>query len=575
VIKRILPYFREHLGRLTVALFAMAGVAALTASSMWILKQVVDKALTAGDVATLRDIVLLVLMLYSTKAALSYVHDFITSYVGQSIVRKLRNQVYAHLQTLSMDYFTLNDSARIISRLTNDAQLVQNAITKIPIMIVRDGLTVIALTCFLFYLNAKFALMAFVILPFSGYLIARFGKSLRKTSRLGQAKMADLYVQIQETVAGAAVVKAFQREDDEARRFEQENGTYFNIAMKNARVESLSSPVMELLGAVGMSLILWLGGLDVVNGVWTTGAFFAFIGSALSLYQPVKNFSRSNAALQQALVGAERIFQVLDERPKVREALDAAAADGFRQNLQFKNVTFGYRPDRPVLRDIDLAINKGEIVALVGPSGAGKTTLAALALRFYDPSAGAVLLDGRDIRGLKIKSLRALIGVVTQDTVLFNNTVRHNIAYANPKATDEEIRRAADAANAWEFIARLPQGLDTLIGERGVMLSGGQKQRLAIARAILKNPPILLLDEATSALDAESEKLVQEAVENLMQNRTVIVIAHRLATVKRADRIVVLEHGALAESGSHAELIAQNGIYRRLYELQALEGSLP
>lgn len=572
IVRRILTYFRGHLPFLSVALAAMSGVAGLTAAAMWILKQVVDKALTAGDLAALRDIVLLVVLLYFMKAVLSYVHDYLTARIGQSIVRQLRDEVYAHLHSLSMDFFTLTDSARLIARLTNDAQLVQNALTKIPVMLVRDGLTILALTGFLIYLHWKFALMAFAILPLSGYLIARFGKSLRKTARLGQAKMSDLYLEIQETITGAPVVKAYGREGYERERFRRENRAYFDISMKNARVESLSSPVMELLGAAGMAVILWLGGLDVINGVWTTGAFFAFIGSALSLYQPVKNFSRSNATLQQALSGAERIFEILDTRPTVVEPSAPEALDVFSREIKFENVHFHYRADRPVLKNVSLAIRKGEIVALVGPSGSGKTTLAALLLRFYDPVQGRVTLDGHDLKNLRLADLRRQIGLVTQETLLFNDTVRHNIGYGKDGAADAEIEAAARAANAWEFIEKLPQGLDTLVGERGILLSGGQKQRLAIARAIIKNPPILLLDEATSALDAASEKLVQEAVEKLMQNRTVVVIAHRLATVKNADRIVVLEHGRIAEEGTHNQLLDKKGLYHRLYDLQILEG---
>lgn len=571
VARRLLPYFRPHKYRLVLSLLAMACVAALTAGSMWILKQVVDRALMSGDLATLSDVVLLLILMYFMKAVLSYVHDFVTAFIGNAIVRRMRDEAYSNIHTLSLDFYTKTDSARVIARLTNDGQLVQNALTKIPVMIVRDGLTVIGLTVLLFYLHWKFALIAFTLLPLSGILIARFGKSLRKTSRQGQAKMSDLYTLIQETIVGAPVVKAFQREDYERDRFRRENGTYFDIYMKNARVESLSSPVMEMVGAVGMGVILWFGGRDVVNHVWTTGAFFAFIGSALSLYQPVKNFSRSNATLQQAFSGAERIFQLMDERPTVKEKVGAAPLPPFSRRIEFDNVSFSYRPDRPVLQEVGFHVNRGEVVALVGPSGSGKTTLSSLLMRFYDVQGGAVRIDGKDIRDVTFHSLRGQIGLVTQETLLFNDTIRANIGYARSGATEQEIIAAAQAANAWEFIQDKPQGLDTLIGERGLLLSGGQKQRLAIARAILKNPPILVLDEATSSLDAQSERLVQEAVERLMKNRTVIVIAHRLATVKNAHRIVVMEHGRVAESGTHAELLTANGIYRHLYELQILE----
>lgn len=571
VARRLLPYFRPHKYRLVLSLLAMACVAALTAGSMWILKQVIDRALMSGDLGTLRDVVLLLILMYFMKAVLSYVHDFVTAYIGNAIVRRMRDEAYSNIHSLSLDFYTKTDSARVIARLTNDGQLVQNALTKIPVMIVRDGLTVIGLTVLLFYLHWRFALIAFTLLPLSGILIARFGKSLRKTSRQGQAKMSDLYTLIQETIVGAPVVKAFQREDYERERFRRENQTYFEIYMKNARVESLSSPVMEMLGALGMGVILWFGGKDVVDHVWTTGAFFAFIGSALSLYQPVKNFSRSNATLQLAFSGAERMFQLMDERPTVVERPGAIELPAFSREIEFDNVGFCYQPERTVLEGVNITVRRGEIVALVGPSGSGKTTLSALLLRFYDPLAGAVRVDGRDIREVTFQSLRKQIGLVTQETLLFNDTIRANIAYARAGATEEEIINAAKAANAWEFIQDKPDGLDTMIGERGILLSGGQKQRLAIARAILKNPPILVLDEATSALDAQSERLVQEAVERLMKNRTVIVIAHRLATVKSAHRIVVMEHGKVAESGTHAELLATNGIYRHLYELQILE----
>ncbi len=571
VTKRLLPYFRPHRARLFLALIAMALVAGLTAGSMWILKKVIDEALMAGELSTLANVVFLVVVLYFAKAVLSYVHDYVTAFIGQSIVKHIRNEAYANIHTLSLDFYTGTDSARVIARLTNDGQLLQNALTKTPIMIVRDGLTVIALTGFLFYLHWKFALVSFTLLPLSGYLIARFGKSLRKSAKQGQAKMADLYTLIQETISGAPVVKAFQREDYEKARFARENEAYFRIYMKNARVESLSSPVMEFIGAIGMGVILWFGGKDVVAGVWTTGAFFAFVGSALSLFQPIKNFSRSNSTIQLALAGAERIFEVTDARPTVREKPGAVALPPFADRVDFDGVSFAYRPDQPVLRDVSLSVRRGEIVALVGPSGSGKTTLSALLLRFYDPTAGAVRIDGRDLREVTFQSLRRQIGLVTQETLLFNDTIRANIAYARADATEDEIVAAAKAANAWEFIQDKPEGLDTMIGERGLLLSGGQKQRLALARAILKNPPILVLDEATSALDAQSEKLVQEAVERLMKNRTVFVIAHRLATVKNASRIVVLEHGKIAETGNHAELLTQDGIYKRLYELQILE----
>ncbi|HOW27226.1 MAG TPA: ABC transporter ATP-binding protein [Elusimicrobiota bacterium] len=569
-LRRILRYFRHHVGDMMLSLLAMTGVAVLTAAAMWLLKQVVDKALNSGDLEALQTVVLLVLLFYLGKAALAYFHDYLTAKVGQAIIQQIRDEVFGHIHTLSMDFFTHTDSARLISRLTNDAQLLQNALTKIPVMIVRDGLTILFLTGFLFYLHWKFALLAMIILPISGGLIARFGKKLRRTGREGQQKMSDLYVMIQESITGVSVVKAFQQEQYEIDRFKKENSRFFDISLKLAKVEAASSPVMEFLGAIGMAAILWLGGKDVVTGQWTTGAFFAFIGSALSLYQPVKNFSRSNATLQQALAGADRIFELLDVKPTVVSRPDAETLPPFEKTIQFRGVGFSYRPDTPVIQDIDVTINKGDILALVGPSGSGKTTFSALVLRFYDPTRGQIVIDGKDLRDVSLDSLRRQIGVVTQETILFNDTVRHNVAYSLPGAGEQQIIEALKTANAWDFVKAMPQQLDTLIGERGVLLSGGQKQRLAIARALLKNPPILILDEATSSLDAASEKLVQDAIEKLMQNRTVIVIAHRLATVKNANRILLLDHGRVAESGTHAELLEKRGLYYKLHELQLL-----
>jgi subfamily B ATP-binding cassette protein MsbA len=571
MIKRLFPYFKEHTVALVGALVAMVFSAPIPAAGMWIFKEAVNGVLQDKDIEMLKGIVLLVLILYFAKAFLTYVYDFLSAYLGQSIVKKIRDQAYAHLHDLSMDFFSKTDSARVISRLTIDAQLLQNGLTKIPIILVKDGLSVLALAALLFYLHWKFALLVLFLLPTAGGLIARFGKSLRKTSRACQEKMADLYARIQETVAGQAVVKAFLREDHEGERFVRLNEEYLHICLKNARVESLSSPVMELLGAISIAGLLWFGGCEVITGFWSAGDFLAFIGSALSLYQPVKSFSRSNATLQQALSGAERIFELMDAQPTVPQVSGAEILPDFEDGIHIEQVHFSYQKDRPVLRDIDLSIKKGEWVALVGPSGSGKTTLASLLLRFYDPTEGTVRVDGRDIRKITFHSLRRQIGLVTQETVLFNDTVRSNLAYGKPEATNDEIIRAAHTANAWEFVERLPQGLDTVVGERGVLLSGGQKQRLAIARALLKNPPILVMDEATSALDAQSEKWVQEAMERLMHNRTALVIAHRLATIKKATRIVVLDHGRVVQMGTHGELVDRPGLYRTLYELQLLE----
>lgn len=568
ILRRLLPYFRGHWLHLSVALGTMAGVAGLTGAAMWLVKKVVDKALTAGNLTLLGQVIVGILVIYLLKATLSCLHNYLITFIGASVVRRLRDDIYAHTLTLSMDFFSANDSSRIVSRLTNDAQLLQNVLTNLPVMVVRDGLTVLCLAGVLIALQWKFALGAFVLLPLCGTLLARFGMTLRKNARLGQAKTADLFVLIREAVVGVSVVKAFQRETHEGERFRRENQALCDIEMKNARIDALSPPLMEFLGTAGMATLLWLGGLDVIRGHWTTGAFFAFLAAALSLFQPVKNFSRSNANLQQALSAAERLFWILDHTPSLKEKPGATPLAHFSSEIHFDHVGFYYQPGRTVLEDVDLRIQKGQMVALVGPSGSGKTTLAGLLLRFYDPTQGAVRLDGRDVRDLPFSSLRGRIGLVTQDNLLFNDTVRANIAYGRLRATETEIVEAARAANAWEFIASLPLGLDTPIGERGLQLSGGQRQRLAIARAILKAPDILVLDEATSALDTASETLVQEALERLMQGRTTLVIAHRLATVKKADHIVVLERGRIQEEGTHEILLKRKGLYSKLHALQ-------
>ncbi len=351
-------------------------------------------------------------------------------------------------------------------------------------------------------------------------------------------------------------------------RFRKENDSFYHTQQQFIRVDARSSPIMEFIGSLAVSFILWYGGSDVINGVWTSGSFVAFLTAAFSMYQPLKNFSQTNSLIQQAHAGTERIFEILDEKPTITDLPAAAALPGFSSAITYENVTFHYPEKKNILAAVSLTIKAGEVIAVVGPSGSGKTTLANLLMRFYDPQEGRILLDGHDLKNLTLHSLRSQIGVVSQEVVLFNDTIRYNISYGSKDAPESELVAAAKAANAHQFIMKMPQGYDTPVGERGVKLSGGERQRIAIARAILKNPPILILDEATSALDAESEKLVQEAIEHLMEHRTVLLIAHRLATVKKSDRIIVLDKGSIVEQGTHAQLLSQEGIYSRLHYLQ-------
>lgn len=570
IYKRILVYVKPYWGRFCLALVCMTGVAMLTAVSMWLIKSVIDQVFLNQDKEMLYLIVWIVPVIFIAKGICTYGQNYLMAYIGQRIIQNIRNQMYQHLNGLSMSFFSKNTTGNLIARLTSDAQLLQNALNRVPANIVRDGLTIICLFCLLLYLHWKFALISCIAFPVASYPIILFGKKMRSASRLGQSLMAELYAHLDETLQGTAIVRAFNRERFENVRFAEKYKKYFNAVMRYVRSEALSPPVMELIGALAVIFIIWYGGSDVIDGVWTTGSFFAFLGGAISMYQPMKNFSRINPVIQQAAAGAERIFVLLDEPPDIEDHPHAKTMETFKDTIAFNHVYFAYDKRENVLQDVSFKINQGDSIAFVGPSGAGKTTLVNLLLRFYDPQGGSITIDGIDVRDLTIFSVRNHISIVTQDILLFNESVKYNVAYGRENATDDEIIQACMLANAHSFIMNLPQGYSTGIGERGILLSGGQKQRLSIARAIVRNPDILILDEATSSLDAESERLVQEAMDRIMKDRTVMVIAHRLATVKKVDRIFVIDKGTIVEAGPHKELFKKEGMYKKLYELQLL-----
>ncbi len=569
MFKRILPYIKPVWFRYSVALVCMSGVAGLQTMFMWLIKYLNDHALVERDIEALRTGVILVLVGIGLKSIFWYTHTYLTSYVSQTASRQIRDDVYKHLYSLSMGFFNEKASGGILARLTSDITTMQIALASAPTVILRDGLTVLGLIGFLLYTNAKFALMCFSILPVAGWLLTNLGKKSRRAGREGQAKMADMYTSIHEALAAMPIVKVFQSEKREVQDFSRENRHYFDAMMKLVRVDARSSPIMEFLGAIILALMLWIGGRDVIRGVWSIGSFVAFVGAAMSLYAPIKKFASVNVHLQQGLAAAERVFELLDQKGTVQDAPNAKSVPVISNKIEFKNVTFSYPSSNLVLDNINLTVKKGEVVALVGPSGSGKTTIAQLLLRFYDPTGGAISLDGVDLRDLTVASLRSQMAVVTQDTHLFNDTVRANIAYGRPDATMEEVEAAAKAAHAHDFVSALPQGYQTLIGERGARISGGEKQRISIARSILKDPAILILDEATSALDSASEQAVQGALDSLLEGRTVFMIAHRLSTVRKADRIIVMEKGKIKEIGSHEELLGRKGTYHQLYSLQA------
>lgn len=571
LFKRLSSYLRPYRGKLAIAILCMASVAGLNAARIYLIKPLQDQVFLGRDWNTLQRLIYLLPLISLLLGICSYTQNYLMSAIGQKAVADLRQVMFLHMQRLSLDFFTHASTGKIVARFTNDLAALQNVIARAPLYLIRDGLTVVINIGLIFYLNWRFALLVATILPVGAAVIVLLGKRLRRVGRKGQEQMGELFSVLQENVTSASIVKAYTAEQTEAARFAHSNRHFLDLGLKFARTDTLSSPLMELIGTLILALLLWRGGIDVVNGAWTPGAFVAFITYAVMTYRPLKNFAELNSQVQLGLASSERVFELLDQKPSVHDRAGAVSLPSFHDEIVYDDVSFQYpNAERPALDRFSLRVRAGELVALVGSSGAGKTTVAMLLPRFYDPTNGQIRIDGHPLTDVTLQSLRSQIGMVSQEVILFNETVRYNIAYGRPGAKPEDIESSAAAANARDFILRLPQGYDTVIGERGVRLSGGERQRLSIARAILKNPPILVLDEATSALDAESERLVQEALERLMARRTAIVIAHRLSTVRKADRIVVLNQGRIAEEGTHDLLVSRNGIYAKLHQLQVL-----
>ena len=505
-------------------------------------------------------------LVFLAKGALSYLQQLQMRYVSERVQRDIRNDLYVHLQTLSLGFFTRRSTGEIMSRLTSDVESLGDASTEVFRNALREPLNIVGFIALLFLIKWQLAMLSLLVLPIAILPIVKFGAKIRRRGTRVQERRAELNTILQETISGVRIVKAFAMEEYEKRRYSVASDQVFKAIMRIVRVDALTSPVLEVLGSVGIVVAVWVGGHLVFSKSLTPGAFMAFLGALASLYQPVKRVSQTNNNIQRGMAGVKRVFELMDAQSEVAERPDAVTLGRMQEAVGFHNVSFAYEPDRLVLQGVRFTAKLSEIVAIVGSSGAGKTTLVNLIPRFYDPTSGSITVDGVDISRVTIRSLREQMGIVTQDTILFDDTVFNNIAYGQREVSPDKVINAARIANAEEFIHALPEGYATRIGERGVRLSGGQKQRIAIARAILKNPPILILDEATSALDAESERLVQEALDRLMQNRTTFVIAHRLSTIIRADKILVLEGGCLVEQGTHAELIARGGVYSRLYE---------
>ncbi len=566
-LHKLYELVHPHRKRLTIAIVCMVGVSSLMALLAYLIKPGMDDIFVNKNLRMLKVVPAVFLVVSLLKAVCQWGSDYFLQSIGLRVVAALRQQLYDHIQDMPLSFFDHMATGVLMSRITNDVNEIQNAVSKAITGLIRDSLTVVGLLFVVFYQNWRLAIIATVVLPGAFYPLFRFGSRLRKLAHRRQKSMGDLTVVLHETLTGARIVKAFTMEDYEKARFADKNGKLLSYNLKSLRIGTLSSPLMELIGALGITAVLWYGGYQVIVGTSTPGTFFSFMGALLMLYKPVKGISKVNNVLQKGIASTLRVYEILDQKRDLNEKEDALELTSVNGKVEFRNVDFAYR-DKRVLKNINLCARPGEVIALVGSSGGGKTTLVNLIPRFYDVSGGAVLVDGHDVRDLTLKSLRGRIAIVTQQSFLFNDTVKNNIAYGDPAKDEGEIMKAAKAAYAYDFIMGLPEGFDTVIGEQGVMLSGGQRQRLCIARALLKNAPLLILDEATSSLDSEAEMEVQKALENLMAGRTTFVVAHRLSTVQFADRIIVIAGGCIVEEGSHQELLERKGEYRRLYDIQ-------
>ena len=570
LFKRLVNLAKPYYVRFIIAMLCMVVVGATQTAQAALVKPILDDIFMAKRYDALVWLPLAIMGVFFAKGATNYIQTVLMSYIGMRIVANLRNQLYDQIQKQSLSFFAQHPTGLLMSRVTNDVTSMQSAASEAITSLIRDSFSIIALVGYIFYTDWKMACLAMIVFPATIYPISRFGKMMRKVTTSSQETMGTLSSLLQETIAGTRIVKAFCMENYESKRFAAENERLFSLNMKAVSVQALSHPVMEFLGSVGIAAVIFYGGYNVLHGHSTVGTFTSFLAAALLLYEPVKRLTNVNNTINQGLAGAERVFSIIDRVPDIVEKPGAPDMPPIDGNIHIEHVDFAYETT-PVLKDINLSIKKGEVVAFVGMSGGGKTSLVNLIPRFYDINAGCITIDGRDIRDVTLKSLRSQIAIVTQQTILFNDTVRNNIAYGDIERTEDDIIGAARAANAHDFIMKLPQGYDSNIGELGTKLSGGEKQRISIARALLKNAPILILDEATSSLDTEAEIEVQDALDNLMKGRTTLVIAHRLSTIRNADRIIALVNGKIVEEGNHETLMAKKGEYYRLYNLQFKE----
>jgi subfamily B ATP-binding cassette protein MsbA len=602
-LRRLLSHLRPYSAQSLAAVLLMAAVGALEGFRLLLLGPIFDKVLhpdapskelalfnlpgsdrviyltefipRIGHNNPLTMVALALIGATMVKGLCDYVGTYLVNYAGFGAITDLRNRLYDKVLYRSTSFFTRNATGTLVSTTVNDVEKIQVTLTVALAEFLQQFFTLIFLVAVVIVVGHKLAWILVIFVPFVIVSARRIGLRVRHTTRRGQDKLADIQNILHETITGNRIVKAFSMESWESRRFHGAAQKLFRANLRSVAAQALSSPLMDMIGAVAIAVLLWVGRTQLTSHAMTQGAFIAFIIAVFRLYDPVRKFALFHNNFQQALGASQEIFRFMDEKDEIQEKPNAPVLPPFRNTVRFENVCFAYREIEsngpPVLRNVNLEVRAGEIVAIVGSSGAGKSTLVHLIPRFFDVTSGSIKIDGHDVRDVTMSSLRAQIGIVTQETILFNDTVRNNIAYGQPKVELADVMEAARAALAHDFILRLPEGYDTIIGERGLRLSGGERQRISIARALLKNAPILILDEATSALDSASESLVQSALQNLMSGRTVFVIAHRLATVRRVDRIVVLENGYITDSGTHEDLLSRLGTYRKLYELQFMD----